>query len=215
MKPFNKTILILWLSLSIAKTGYAQDLLLESYGEQTEVKVSEIKNGEAKHTLASNFEGPIYVLSESEVHIDEYKNGRKYIYPRKSAKIKASEELQSQNEILYSRALATGKVELALGGTSTLISVPFLIRGVGSLKKETGDDYDLAVLQTAISGTFTALGLTSMTLGIYSLIRAKKRKLALNDVSVSIIPKVINTASFNGTKVTQSSAVGVSLTYNW
>ncbi|MDP6907865.1 MAG: hypothetical protein QF371_00090, partial [Flavobacteriales bacterium] len=64
-------------------------------GEQVEVKVLEVSKTEIKYKLTGNMDGPIYVLSKSELYMVEYANGSKEVYANKSRDSNALEKNKS------------------------------------------------------------------------------------------------------------------------
>lgn len=71
------TILAFAISIGIS---FSQDMILKKTGDEIAAKVSEISPKEIKYKNFDNLDGPIHILSKSEVFMIRYENGSKDIF---------------------------------------------------------------------------------------------------------------------------------------
>ncbi len=93
----KKTLLSLVFLLASVMSLVAQDVIYFNNGTQQKGTVTEINSNEVKYKKAENPNGPLYVVTRSEVQMIEYSNGEKDIL----TSVNTNQETQSDPSANY------------------------------------------------------------------------------------------------------------------
>lgn len=115
----KKTGLTLLLSAFIgALQLFSQDVIFLKNGDEMKVKVAEVGTSDVKYKKFSNLDGPVYVISKSEIMMIKYENGDKDVYTAEKTPasvnppaINYNKSLRIENGKRYVGDKVTGKQE--------------------------------------------------------------------------------------------------------
>ena len=97
-----KTIQFIIIGLLVGTRLFSQDTLFTREGHMIAGKVIEINNEDIKYKKSSNIDGPVYVISKSEIVLIEYKNGTKDVFGKTDISSNNSNQTNSNNNQNYS-----------------------------------------------------------------------------------------------------------------
>lgn len=112
MKSLYSTIFALILPLSVV---FSQDLITKISGDYIQAKVIEISNTEIKYKKFDNLDGPVFVLPKSEIHMIQYENGTKDIFPNQISLLKHQLIKQMMNSIFGEKMMQPNTTNLIRG----------------------------------------------------------------------------------------------------
>jgi hypothetical protein len=75
-----KNLISTALTFFILTTCYAQDIVTKQSGDSVAVKIIEISPTELKYKMFSNLEGPVYIVSKSDIKAIRFENGTKEVF---------------------------------------------------------------------------------------------------------------------------------------
>lgn len=75
-----KRIAALFLSVTLALTAVAQDIIIFSNGDEVQAKVTEVSDETVKYKVWSNLDGPSWTKKTSEIFMIRYENGTKQTF---------------------------------------------------------------------------------------------------------------------------------------
>ncbi len=96
-----KTSALLLVAFLLSTRLFSQDTLYTTEGNVIQGKVTEITKDDIKYKKASNPDGPIYIISKSDVVVIEYKNGVKDVFSKPSGNNEINNQSQANNNTNY------------------------------------------------------------------------------------------------------------------
>ncbi|MCG6186522.1 hypothetical protein [Maribellus maritimus] len=93
----KKIIFILFGVLFINISGFSQDIITKTTGEDIEAKVLEVDRTEIRYKRYSNLDGPIFTLQKSDILMIRYENGTKDIFNTRTESNTVSSRAQNKS----------------------------------------------------------------------------------------------------------------------
>jgi hypothetical protein len=99
-KKMKKIFLVFTVTFLISKLSFSQDIITLKTGEQIRSKIMEVGQSEIKYKKYDNQNGPVYVVTKSDLSDILYENGTKDIFNNETSKaIKAETNPETENTV--------------------------------------------------------------------------------------------------------------------
>lgn len=192
-----RTLTLLLLIIS-ATTGYAQDIITKTNGDEIKAKVVEVESDKVKYRKWENQDGPLYNIDRSQIFMIKYASGEKEVFttpqappPSQPAKTEAPkvesapQSFQSSNQHKYDSLMQLSKSNRTWGIFGTVVGPVFIGCGLVwyFIPVET---VTAARVNLAVGTVCIAAGITELILGPVLLVKSRKQREAAQQYKPSV-----------------------------
>ncbi len=129
----KKTIFIFAIILLISVNGFSQDIIVKYDSVKIEAKIIEIGLNTVKYKKFSNQDGPVYVISKSDIKEITYQNGERDIFNNESVASDAP-EFKENKDLLKSLAAKGNRVYIDTQDKNAAIHAGKKLKNLGYWK---------------------------------------------------------------------------------